>query len=189
MFDPATINAALSSAKATLDLVKNAKDAQLAMKISSEVANAQGRLIDVQQQTLSVQDENQRLRNEITQLKAQLADTGQAEPCPSCHKRAWRVVSTSPDPTFAALGVSRRVYKCDSAGLLNANNLNSAFHSRQNEPFCVPGQCQGAPAIRGQMTEKKNARRMVGRLCFDVCLTSNEMHAVAKHLTHYDKAR
>jgi hypothetical protein len=116
MIDPATISAALTSVKAILDLAKNANDAQLAMKISSEVANVQGRLIDVQQQALSIQDENQRLREENRQLKAQLADTAQAEPCPSCHKRAWRVISTSPDPTFGELGVSLRVYKCDSCG-------------------------------------------------------------------------
>jgi hypothetical protein len=50
MFDPTSITAALGSAKVIIDLLKNANDAQLAMKISSEVANLQGRLIDVQQQ-------------------------------------------------------------------------------------------------------------------------------------------
>ena len=55
MFDPASIVAALTSARNILDLAKNANDAHLAMKISSEVANVQGRLIDVQQQTLALQ--------------------------------------------------------------------------------------------------------------------------------------
>jgi hypothetical protein len=58
MFDPASINAALSSVKSIFDLLKNANDAQLAMKISSEVANVQGRLIDVQQQALALQNDN-----------------------------------------------------------------------------------------------------------------------------------
>jgi prophage DNA circulation protein len=116
MFDPTTINAALTSVKAILDLLKNANDAQLAMKISSEVANVQGKLIDVQQQALALQNDNQTLRDEIKNLKAKLADTIQAEACPGCHKRAWRVVSTSPDPTFGVLGVSLRVYKCDACG-------------------------------------------------------------------------
>jgi hypothetical protein len=50
MFDPSTISAALGSANAILDLLKNANDAKLAMAISTEVANVQGKLIDVQQQ-------------------------------------------------------------------------------------------------------------------------------------------
>jgi len=49
MLDPASISAALGSAKAILDLLKGANDAQLAIRISGEVANVQGRLIDVQQ--------------------------------------------------------------------------------------------------------------------------------------------
>jgi len=69
-----------------------------------------------QQQALSIQDENQRLRDEIKQLKANLADTVQGEPCPSCHKRWWRIVSTTPDPTFGVFGVSLRMYKCESCG-------------------------------------------------------------------------
>jgi hypothetical protein len=65
MFDPASIGAALTSAKVILELLRNANDAQLAIKISSEVANVQGRLIDVQQQALALQLENQQLRSEI----------------------------------------------------------------------------------------------------------------------------
>jgi hypothetical protein len=42
MFDPASISAALGSVKAILDLLKGANDAQLAIRISSEVANVQG---------------------------------------------------------------------------------------------------------------------------------------------------
>jgi hypothetical protein len=68
MFDPASIGAALTSVKALYDLAKNANDAQLAMKISSEVANIQGRLIDVQQQTLALQTENQELKAKILSL-------------------------------------------------------------------------------------------------------------------------
>src|SRR5579863_3702710 len=68
MFDPASMTAALGSAKIILDLLKNANDAQLAMKISSEVASLQGRLIDVQQQTLALQNENHELRDQIRQM-------------------------------------------------------------------------------------------------------------------------
>lgn len=65
MFDPASLGAALTSAKVILDPAKGANDAQLAMRISSEIANLQGRLIDVQQQALSLQSENQQLREEL----------------------------------------------------------------------------------------------------------------------------
>jgi len=120
MFDPATISAALTSARAIVDLLKNANDAQLAMKISSEVANLQSRLIDVQQQAMSLQNENHDLRDQIRQLNAQLTETAEADPCPSCRKKGWHVESTAPADEFAALGVSRRVYKCSFCGFTEA---------------------------------------------------------------------
>jgi uncharacterized protein with PIN domain len=86
------------------------------MKISSEVANVQGKLIDVQQQALALQNENQNLREEIRQLQAHLAETVQAEACPRCRKKAWKVESSAPDAEFGVLGVARRVYKCQSCG-------------------------------------------------------------------------
>jgi hypothetical protein len=70
MFDASSITAALGSAKTILDLLKNANDAQLAMKISSEVANLQGKLIDVQQQALALQQDNQQLRGEIEKFRS-----------------------------------------------------------------------------------------------------------------------
>jgi hypothetical protein len=70
VFDPASISAALGSAKTILDLLKNANDAQLAIKISSEIANVQGRLIDVQQQALDLQQENHHLRGEIEKSRS-----------------------------------------------------------------------------------------------------------------------
>jgi regulator of replication initiation timing len=116
MFDPATIGAALASAKTVLDLVKNANDAQLALRISGEIASLQGKLIDVQQQALALQDENQRLRDEIRQLNAKLAETVEAEPCPRCRRKGWRVESSEPDSTFGELGGIRRLYKCEFCG-------------------------------------------------------------------------
>lgn len=74
MFDTGTISAALTSAKVILDLTKSANDAQLAMKISVEIANLQGRLIDVQQQTLALQAENQDLRDEVRKFKQALEE-------------------------------------------------------------------------------------------------------------------
>ena len=94
MADLASIGAALGSLKTIVELLKNAQDAQLAMKISVELGNIQGRLIDAQQQTLAVQNENQAQREEINQLKANLAETVQAEPCPRCLKKGFRVESS-----------------------------------------------------------------------------------------------
>lgn len=81
MFDAASITAALGSAKTILDLLKNANDAHLAMKISGEVANVQGQLIDVQQQALALQQENQALRGEIETLKSRVQH----------HSVVWRI--------------------------------------------------------------------------------------------------
>jgi hypothetical protein len=68
MFDPASIAAALGSVKTILDLAKNANDAQLAIKISTEVANVQGKLIEVQQAAIALQLENQELRAAINKF-------------------------------------------------------------------------------------------------------------------------
>jgi regulator of replication initiation timing len=127
MFDPTTLGAALSSAKTILDLMKNAKDAQLAIKISSEIANLQGRLIDVQQQVFGLQEENQKLREEARELKAKLADVAEMEACPKCRKKAWHVESSRPDPDLGDLGVSLRIYKCDSCGF--SENRASTFNA------------------------------------------------------------
>lgn len=70
VFDPMSISAALSSTKAILDILRNANDVQLAIKINAEVVNVQGKLIDVQQQILAIQEETQQLRSELTHLKS-----------------------------------------------------------------------------------------------------------------------
>jgi len=74
MFDPASINAALASAKVILDLLRNTNDPQLAIAISREVGQLQSQLLSVQQQALSLQNENQELRGEIRQIKQAIED-------------------------------------------------------------------------------------------------------------------
>lgn len=56
--------------KTIYDLLKNVKDAQIAMSISSEVANVQGKLLDAQQQALAIQEENQQLRSEVDKFRS-----------------------------------------------------------------------------------------------------------------------
>lgn len=69
MFDPTILTAALGSLKIVIDLVKNANDAQLALKVSSEVVNIQARLLTVQQQAIEIQAENLRLTEENSRLR------------------------------------------------------------------------------------------------------------------------
>ena len=69
MFDAATLGAALTSLKAITDLLKNANDGQLAMRIGSELSALQSQLLEVQQQALALQAEHQRLRAENEKFK------------------------------------------------------------------------------------------------------------------------
>jgi hypothetical protein len=68
MFDPSSIAGALASLRAIVDLAKNANDGQLALRISGEIGQLQGKLLDVQQQALSLQAENQELKETIRLL-------------------------------------------------------------------------------------------------------------------------
>jgi regulator of replication initiation timing len=112
MADFASIGAALGSVKTLWELARSTQDAHLAMKISAELGAIQRQLIDVQQQAIALQKENQTQRNEIDTLKAKLDETVQAEPCPKCLKKGFRVESSRPHPTFGHLGALHRVYKC-----------------------------------------------------------------------------
>jgi hypothetical protein len=119
--DTATIGAALTSIKTVIDLLRTANDAQLAIKISGEIANIQGRLIDVQQQAIALQDENVRLKGETRTLKAGIFADG--EPCPKCRQKGWRIVSSAPDPIFGVLGASLRKYECSSCGFTESKQV------------------------------------------------------------------
>jgi hypothetical protein len=54
MADLISIIAAPGSVKTLWELARNAQDAQLAMKISAELGNIQGQLIDVQHQAIAL---------------------------------------------------------------------------------------------------------------------------------------
>lgn len=91
------LNAAIASLNAILSLLKNAKDAQLAMSISREVANLQGKLIDVQQQAIGIQDENQRLRDEIRALKHAAEDEESFQFLPGVYWKTFDALSSRLD--------------------------------------------------------------------------------------------
>ena len=70
MAELAGIGAALSTVKTLWDLAKSVKDANVGMKITAELGNIQGQLIDVQQKTISIQQTNQELRDELQRYKS-----------------------------------------------------------------------------------------------------------------------
>jgi hypothetical protein len=70
MADFGGIGIALSGLKTMLDLSKNVHDGHIARKISEEVANIQGQLIDVQQQALQIQQANQNLQRELDVIRS-----------------------------------------------------------------------------------------------------------------------
>jgi hypothetical protein len=96
MFDTTSISAALTSMKAIWELVRNANDAQLALRISGEVTQLQSQLLDVQQQALTLQFENQQLRAENEKFQSSVfhhsvnwkvrpEESEDGPFCPICH--------------------------------------------------------------------------------------------------------
>jgi hypothetical protein len=62
------------------------------MAISREVAQLQGQLITVQQQAIALQNDNQKLRDEIRRLNVKLSETVEAGPFTArraCRKSVW----------------------------------------------------------------------------------------------------
>jgi hypothetical protein len=100
MFDPATVGGALTSLKTIVDLVKGANDTQLAMRVSSEVIEAQGKLFDIQREALALQQENQQLRAEIEKFRSARFH----------HSVNWRIVADgSEDGPFCPVCASKCV--------------------------------------------------------------------------------
>jgi ribosomal protein L37E len=79
---------------------------------------AQERIMELRQAALDLQEENMRLRNRVSELEKQVKtlERAEGEPCPRCHKRAWAVTKSQPDPKFGIVGGVRRTYKCAECG-------------------------------------------------------------------------
>src|SRR3982750_1080922 len=95
MLDIAALGGALSTIETIADLLKNANDAQLALRITPEIIALQGQLLDVQQQALALQVENNRLQSELNKARSYVQhhsviwrkreDGSEDEPfCPIC---------------------------------------------------------------------------------------------------------
>jgi hypothetical protein len=85
MFDPASIGAALTSTRTIIDLLRNANDAQLAMKISSEVANLRGLTYSSRPSLYRMKTRTYAAR--LANWKVKLSETVEAEPCPPIEQR------------------------------------------------------------------------------------------------------
>jgi peptidoglycan hydrolase CwlO-like protein len=97
MIELTSIGGAITSARALWEIVKNANDAQLAMKISSELANLQGQLLDVQQQALALQRENEELRTEIKKIKQEAEESNGLQFQHGVYRRTRDVSTTETD--------------------------------------------------------------------------------------------
>lgn len=93
--DATAISAALGSLKTILEMMKGVSDLKLATAVNAEVVNIQAKLIDTQQQTLAIQEENRQLRLEVERSKSyvhhhsvtwkKIHDTKEDGPfCPTC---------------------------------------------------------------------------------------------------------
>jgi transposase-like protein len=74
--------------------------------------------MELRQGALELQEENMRLRQQLSQLTAHVRELESAdgEPCPRCRKRSWVVESSAPDSLLGVAGVSRRNYRCTECG-------------------------------------------------------------------------
>jgi hypothetical protein len=111
------IASGLSALKTAADLTKALRDAAKAGSLKPDefagrVAEVYDYISDSKESLLNAQATISQLRDENEKLKTKLAETVEAEPCPSCHKKGWHVESSQPDPTFGRLGGVRRVYRC-----------------------------------------------------------------------------
>lgn len=111
------IASGLSALKTAADLARALRDAAKVGSIKSDelagrIAEVYDYISDSKQALLGAQETISHLRAENESLKMKLADTVEAEPCPSCRKKGWHVESSRPDPAFGDLGAARRVYRC-----------------------------------------------------------------------------
>lgn len=119
----------LAALKTAADLTRSLRDAAKAGTLKPDefagrVAEVYDYISDSKEALLSAQEMISQLRLENEGLERRLAETVEAEPCPSCHKKSWYVESSQLDHQFGDLGVSRRVYKCRSCGFTESKLAN-----------------------------------------------------------------
>lgn len=102
----------LAPLKTALEIVKKLKEVSDKMH-DAELKNLIGdlslELADIKVKLADVTNENIDLKAKVKQL-----ETAEGDPCPSCRKRTWTVVSSKPHPVMGELGAYNRTYKCSS---------------------------------------------------------------------------
>jgi hypothetical protein len=63
------LSSALTSLKTIIDIAKSANNQQFGQQLNSAVLDLQGKLMEIQQQALSLQQDNQTLRDELKKFK------------------------------------------------------------------------------------------------------------------------
>jgi hypothetical protein len=111
------IASGLSALKTAAELARALRDAAKAGSLKPDefagrIAEIYDYISDSKEALLSAQESISQLRGENERLEKKLAETADAEPCPSCHRKGWHVESSEPDPVFGDLGGARRVYRC-----------------------------------------------------------------------------
>jgi len=102
-----SVSTAISIASRLKGIAANIKD----VEFKNLLADLSIELADVKMKLAGVLDENTQLKDRLRVL-----ENAEGEPCPSCHKHGWHVVSSKPDPKFELVGAIKRQYKCSFCG-------------------------------------------------------------------------
>ena len=94
------LGAALGSIKTITDIAGTITNAQLRHELNGKIAALQTAILTARQEMLEMQEQYEQVLQANKQLKAQLAEAVEAEPCPRCHRKGWNLESSQPDPVF-----------------------------------------------------------------------------------------
>lgn len=102
-----TVSTAISLASRLREISKNIEDAEF----RNLLADLNLELADAKLKMAVLISENAEIKEKLDALTSA---TG--ESCPKCNNRTFQIVSTRPHPTFGAMGVKEREYKCSGCG-------------------------------------------------------------------------
>jgi len=137
--DLISISTAFTSVKTLLEITKTLQDQKVISAINSAVADIQVKLIEAQQQILSVQDENSRLRGELTLLRKQ----AELEETVSFHDGAYwkKVLGDKEEGPFcpSCWDLNRKlVYPSVAEFYATSASLFCSHHGKDSRYFSVP---------------------------------------------------
>jgi len=79
---------------------------------------AQGKIIELREGMMNIQEENLALRTEVQSLKQKLLEIEKSSlpNCPRCGKPAFSLKRSEPDQIMHPVGMFRRLYECNECG-------------------------------------------------------------------------